>query len=933
MNNQLSKLMPLNRRLIAPLIYISLTIALLFGLFSSSSFARETSQIEKLTHINKLLQDQQGFIWLGGQHGLTRFDGERSINFSSDTPEHPLPFNWIHDLAQDNELLLMATETNGLWTLDPQTGHSQQVVVDDINEDSFYDVAAFQGRYYFQTASNLYEFQPKTGNSQLISDDIAIDDIVHTKDNLYVSANSGLYKLKDNSLIKIIDQPITAILTVTDSVVAFTKNNIYSINDTGKLINLAIKESIYQATKSYNQESIFTVNNQGVINKYSANSLEKLRHGFEDIQPGRLLSLLHDSSGVLWFASNQGIEIQYENTLKEHPKVFDIFINANEIALFNDEIIIGSYGLGLQNFKNKVFNDNSNNNFSPKGLKITNLAIVENELFIATFDGLWQLNKQSKQVSKVNFPDNDKVILKLKHSNDLLYIATDNSGLYTYDLSKKEIIWSIKAEDGLSSAEVIDILPLDNGQVWLTTAKGLDIYDPNTETIKNVNIPKGNKLVSIALVENKIFAASLGDGIFAFNLDGQLLAHRGQGISFSGLLVDENEIWASARPGLYRLNPRNYQLSMLENTGDYSFVGSSLVHNGALYSSHYGGILELNLTKQPIFNPKTLISMTTVSGESYLLNKTIKVASSNDLITLDLASLDYRPGLAKKFKYRINNTRWQSISGSQLTLTGLASGNYNIEIMATNSLGQWSDIKAYTEINVAYPWYWTVELRFFYATLLFFIILLTSWLLYLRTKSIKHIHHLLKDDMRNYGRLMKTLQRNLQLTSTSLENNEINQSKQLIEKSLLVLKETIHAQEPDNLEGKTLAIAIPFLADYIHTKYEVKLHLTLDDKVDGFNYELRADVYKVIFEAIMSAIFKSEAKKFSLTLQEVKQKLWLTMNSDSDSFSQLNSKVNFDLASYTIRQICTKHHASLNTFNNDENSSQLVISFPLMALN
>ncbi len=165
------------------------------------------------------------------------------------------------------------------------------------------------------------------------------------------------------------------------------------------------------------------------------------------------------------------------------------------------------------------------------------------------------------------------------------------------------------------------------------------------------------------------------------------------------------------------------------------------------------------------------------------------------------------------------------------------------------------------------------------------------------------------------------------------ENNEIDESKQLVEKSLLVLKETIQTQEPDNLEGKSLAIAIPFLADYVQTKYEVKLHFTLDDKVDSFNYELRTDVYKVIFEAIMSAIFKSEAKKFSLTLKEVKQKLWLTVNSDSDSFNQLNSKVNFDLASYTIRQICTKYHASLNTFNNDENSSQLVISFPLMVLN
>jgi AraC family chitin signaling transcriptional activator len=253
--------------------------------------------------------------------------------------------------------------------------------------------------------------------------------------------------------------------------------------------------------------------------------------------------------------------------------------------------------------------------------------------------------------------------------------------------------------------------------------------------------------------------------------------------------------------------------------------------------------------------------------------------------------------------------------------------------MATNSLGQWSDIKAYTEINVAYPWYWTAELRIIYIILVLFIVLLTAWLLFLRTKSINHIHNLLKDDMRNYGKLMNTIQRNLQLTATSLANNEFEQSKQLITKSLFVLKERINAQEPDSLAGKTLAIAIPFLANYLQSKYEVKLHYTLDDKVDNLNYELRANVYKVIFEAIMSAIFKSEVKNFSLTIQEVKQKLWLTVNSDNDSFSQLNSKVDFDLASYTIRQITTKHYASLNTFDNDDGGSQLIISFPLMALN
>lgn len=934
MTSQLPKATSIRWRTISPpsLPFTFLFFFLFVFFLTNKSFAHDDFEIKNLTQVNKLLQDEYGFIWLGGQQGLTRFDGKQSINFSSDNPKHLLPFNWIHDFAQDNDLLIMATETHGLWSVNIKTGQAKPIIT-DIGDNSFYDVTIFRDNYYFQTENSLYEYQPTTGNTYLITNNIIIDGIASTKEHLYVFSASGLYLLEGRALTKVMSQPVISILTIDDTLVAVTTDKIYLIRDTGEKVSIANNKNIYQTTRAYKQPSFFAINNQGKISKYSTHNLEKLHHGFENTKSGRVRKLLHDSSGVLWLTSNQGVDRLYENTVKNHPKVFDIITNANEITLFNDEIVIGSYGVGLQNFTNQMFNHKTNSNFTPNGLKITNLAIVNSELFVATFDGLWQLDKQLNQVNRVDFPHNNKLILKLKSIGNTLYIATNNNGLYAYDLKKQSIIWNIRPKDGLSSAEVIDILPLNNGQIWLTTAKGLDIYDSNTEQIKNVEIPGANKLVSITLADNKIFAASLGDGIFAFNLQGQILAHISPGISFSGLLLEKDNIWASARPGLYQLNPKNHQVSMLENTGKYSFIGSSLMHNDILYSSHYGGILELDLTKKPIFNPKVVISETTISGESYLLNKTIEVAGSNDLITLDLASLDYRPGLAKKYKYRINDNKWQPISGAQLTLTGLASGDYNVEIMATNSLGQWSDIKAYTEINVAYPWYWTIELKILYSIITLFIILLSAWLLFLRTKSIKNIHNLLKDDMKNCGRVMKTIQRNLQLTSTSLSSNEIEHSKQLIEKSLLMLKESLDSQEPDSLAGKDLSVAVPFLANYIQSKYDVKLHCTLDDKVDGLNYELKSDVYKVIFEALISAIFKSEAQNFNLTLKEVKKKLWLSINSDNDSFNQLNSRINFDLASYTIRQITNKHHASLNTFDNDDGSSQLVISFPLMALN
>ena len=82
----------------------------------------------------------------------------------------------------------------------------------------------------------------------------------------------------------------------------------------------------------------------------------------------------------------------------------------------------------------------------------------------------------------------------------------------------------------------------------------------------------------------------------------------------------------------------------------------------------------------------------------------------------------------------------------------------------------------------------------------------------------------------------------------------------------------------------------------------------------------------------MFAILKRNTTSFNLTLKTVKQKLWLTIVSDNDAFNQLDSKVDFDLSSYTIRQIATKNNAYLNIFADENDSSQLVISFPLMPL-
>jgi len=918
---------------LAKMFQAKLTIVLVLSLFyfSFTSHAETIASINTLSNVSKIIQDKQGIIWLSGQQGLTRVDGNRNINFTLNSQEWPLPDSWINDISLIDDKFLLATETEGLWVFDPSNGKAEQLKV-DIPKKNVFDAVKFKDKYFFYSPDKLYSFNPTSNETRVIAQNITINKLEHTQHQLYITNSSGLYHFQNDQLIQIINEPITAITTLTDMVIAITSNKIYRLGDDGKLSSIDHNEKIYGLTGANDNESFFTINSEGKVSKYKSKTLTALPHHYSNSKLSNFRAVLHDASGVLWLASNHGIERLNESYITNHKVIFDISINANEITLFDNEIIIGSYGAGLQNFLEPIFPSDVNANFTKKGQKTFDVLEVNSDLYIASLDGLWRYDKDKKQVTKLNIVD-DKLVLKLELKNNILYIATNDDGLYLYDLTLNKIINHVDVIDGLPSSEIIDVLALNADNLWIASSSNINIYQSAINKVITLDTPNRSKVISLVYADNKIFASTLGDGILVFNQQGDLLTQISKGYSFTEMLLVNDEIWVSGKPGLYRLSPKNYQITMIENTQQYSFVSSMLVKDETLYAIHYGGVLAINLSEQRPFSPNVIISKTTISGRSYLLNKAINIASGNDVITLDLASLDYRPGLAKQYQYRINNSHWQQISNNQLTLTGLASGDYSIEIMATNSLGQWSSIRAYTEINVASPWYWTVELRIIYSVFFLFILLLSAWLLYLRTKSINHIHNLLKDDMRNYGKTMKIVQRNLHFAATSLENDDLEQGKQLINKSLLELKENISSQEPDNLEGKPLSIAIPFLADYVKSKYQIKLHFTLDDKVDTLSYELRSDVYKVIFEALISAIFKSKSENFNLTLQEVKNKLWLTITSEHDCFSLLDSKVNFDLAGYTVRQIVNKHQASLNTFDNDDGSSQLVISFPLMSLN
>jgi len=912
-------------------------------LFVASLHASQADQLYRLTSVKNIIQDKQGFIWFSGHQGLTRYDGNELINFTNTSSNWQLPFAWTNDVQRVNSQLLVSTESNRLWLFDPKTGLSSPLNI-TTKSDTIYFASFFNGQYYIYTkAPNiLYRYDPQTSSTEILNKNITLNGFLTTKNSLYYHNNMGIYKIKQHEIKLLLKAQVKAAIANKEWLVIATDKALITFQNEHQEAVKNIDNKISALTFENNSDNFFTINNKNHINKYNQ-LIEKLDHGYSTDLKAQSRSIYHDSSGTLWLAGSHGVKKTSAIKIKNHPRIYDTFINGIQVEVIHEQLVLGSYGAGLQCLsKNKpIVAPQINNNLSKEALLITDLHTINEEMYLTTFDGLWHYKLKDKSLRKVNFENNDKILLKVVNKDHLLYLATDENGFIIYDLKNTEISAIINEDFPLSSPEVIDILPFENS-IWLATAKGIDIYNKQSKQIETI-ANTSSKVMSLTIANNKIYAATKGEGILVFNQNKELLTRFAVGIDFDQIRNINNEIWAPSSNGLYRISIDDNQITMVSGSEDYSFTSEAVLHKNAIYVGHYGGVLEVPLTPEEKLNAKIYISKTTISGKPYLLNKSINIDNSNEIITLDLASLDYRTGQEKQFKYQINGGTWNKINGSQLTLTGLASGSYYLTILGTNSLGQWSDFQAFTEIHVDFPWYWSPQIRVIYAVLIIGFFLLTLWLLYLRGKSIKYIHKVLSTEAKSKSKTTLLISRNLshalalsvdnknKETTTGFEQNK-TKIESILQESINELTYPNQHNEPDGLYGKSLQVALPYFIQYLSKKYHIKVNLDYSLNETQLNDDLVADIYKIIYEALTSAILNGDGQNYRLNLKQHNEKVWVTINDDANSFSNFKNQINFDMAMYFIRQIANKYNATVNTFDQQNQGSQLVIIIPLRIL-
>jgi signal transduction histidine kinase/DNA-binding response OmpR family regulator len=269
--------------------------------------------------------------------------------------------------------------------------------------------------------------------------------------------------------------------------------------------------------------------------------------------------------------------------------------------------------------------------------------------------GLYRIENQSvlKSLDEINdklqLINND--ILSLTYSNSTLWIGTSYGLNKLMETSKGNFsLTQYTDRNGLNNNTVHGILIGDDNNVWISTSQGISVIGKN-DSIKNFGLSDG--------LQNSEFS------------------------DCAAYIDSENSFYFGCVNGFNTFNPekikfRNYEAPLV-------------------------------LSSISIFNaPQNIFER--------IKNKTLQFSYSERYITLEFAALDYINNENCEYEYRLvgHSDHWTALGNTPIiVLSNIFSGNYTLEVRATNGDKIWNEKPFSIKLKIGYPWWlskWAISI-------------------------------------------------------------------------------------------------------------------------------------------------------------------------------------------------------------------------------
>jgi ligand-binding sensor domain-containing protein/signal transduction histidine kinase/DNA-binding response OmpR family regulator len=726
--------------------------------------------------VNAIVQTGEGYLWLGTQEGLVRFDGVNLDSYDKSKVKQ-MSNNWIGVLQEDRQNNLWIGSTNGglIRLKDGEfTAYTEKQGLADDSVLSIYEDS--RGNLWIGTLMGLNlmkdgRFTTFTTEQGLPGNSIAA---------IYEDHRGVLWFGTDKGLAYLADEKFHSYSTEDglsnnelSSICEDHEGNLWIGTHGGGLNRFTDGKFTVYTTEhglcSNKISSIYT-DRRGSMWVATHGGLNRLRQGrFESLGTKEglsydlILSLYEDHEGSLWIGTDGG----GLNRLRDGKLI--VFTKRQGLSndmvntIYEDRqknLWIGTYGGGLNRFKDNIFTHYS----AKQGLSDTIVwSIFEDRrgiLWIGTGTGLNRFEDGKFTVYTTEHGLLHNAIGTICEDGEgKLWIGTD-SGLNCLHNGK---FTSYTTKEGLSNITSRVLHADRQGYLWLGTDSGLNRLNLKDETITVFTKKQGLSNEGISVIyedpQDNLWIGTFGGGLNLYKNGEFKSLTTAEGLFddtvFQVLEDDKQNFWISCNKGIFQVN-KNQILEFFQGkrervdcviyddkdgmrhrecNGGTQPAGCK-TRDGKLWFPTIKGIVMIdpgNIKTNPL-PPSVVIKKIIVDDETILPpyspdGKKIIIPPGKERFEIHYAGLSYLVPNRVQFRCKLEGFEktWQHV-GNRRTVyySQLPPNNFTFRVQACNNDGVWNTTGASVSFSVL-PYFF--KTRWFY-TLSFLIVLSIAFGIY-----------------------------------------------------------------------------------------------------------------------------------------------------------------------------------------------------------
>lgn len=758
-----------------------LIIALFFQMIASLTYANNgrlyTSNDMSSCMIKTIVQDKYGFIWVGTNYGLNRFDGYSFGTYLCNPMDTTtIQDNEIVKLFPYNKEYLFVGTNRGLYRYSYRTNsflhfdldqNTEKIRVSEILEDGKHNLLIGTAGY------GVYKLEVKTGKLKRL-DKAYKNSVDNFYGKMYFDGQGYLWQFNHTKVLRKYKYDGISLKLVAQ----YSPKGIFGIS------------CLY----ARDRRSFFLVHAGGIMRyDYVTHRFTPYNFDFSAHDgAGYISSALLDKHGNLWlgtsgdgafkvpFGSRKAYRVEQTNKsfVFSNAHISDLLIDKDDnqwygcfqkgLFLLNKDrdafhsVTLDDLGAGMENISTVVgvgkglmlfvvknhglylLNENTGETKLLNSPKNPNMVFVDKQhhIYLYAGQGIYEYNLSS-QAYHLLLPGNGRSFdgMVADHAGNL-YLSSSGNGLYVWNRKTNALtqyVMDDKRPHGtICNNWIVDLRIDKKGRLWCSTTYGVSCMDTKTGhfDVFQPNVLLAGKLChsTLEMPNGKVVIAS-EMGLYQYDErthQVSLFPHSEsvRGLNIYSLKLDQRgNLWMSTAQGIWCYDSKAKSFFSFVNgngllTKEYQDGVAGYTSDGVFCYGNSEGLTYFRPTVVKDYDKK--MSSINLSGvlldgkETSFVGDTLNVPSDFKSIVLSFSLLDYQSMDNIVFQYRINGGKWISNAAgdNSFNFTGLSYGHYQIEVRAYSN-GKYSIYNKVIELDVAAPWYLTICAKFVY----FFLVL------------------------------------------------------------------------------------------------------------------------------------------------------------------------------------------------------------------